>query len=253
VAFTIPNTSVAAFADQAEPDSVDIDILAAGHVGTGVVSGCAVTAQGSPDMTVAVAAGTVLVDGVPAAVSSGNVTITAAHATLPRKDIIVASNAGVKSCTAGTAAAQPLKPAIPANSVVLAEVYVPALDTAINANQITDKRVLIAVPVITIGELFEGAPPATGNRMVWRAPYACTVVAVRSHFDAGTNIVVNARKNQASNFCSANFTNSTANAWGAATVNQNQSLAAGDDIEVMLVSLSGAVTKANIQVDLTRP
>lgn len=253
MAFTIPNSGVAGFADQAEPDSVDIDILAAGLVGTGVVSGCAVTPQGSPDMTVAVAAGTVMVADAPATVTGGNVTITTAHATLPRKDIVVVNGSGTKSVTAGTAAAQPLKPAIPASSVVLAEVYVPAADTAINANQITDKRVLITNPIITVGMLVEGGPPATGNRMVWRAPFACTVIAVRSHFDAGTNIVVNARKNQASNFCSSNFTNSTANAWGAATVNQNQSIVAGDDIELMLVSLSGAVTRANIQVDLSRP
>lgn len=253
MAFTIPNTSVAGFSDQAEPDAVDIDILTAGHVGTGVISGCLVTAQGVQDMTVAVAIGTVIVADVPAAVAAGNVTITAAHASLPRKDIVVASNAGVKSAVAGTAAAQPLKPAIPANSVVLAEVYVPALDTAIAPNQITDKRVILTIPVLTIGLLLEGAPPTTGFRMVWRAPFACTVVAVRSHFDAGTNCVVNARKNQASNFMSANFTNSTANAWGAGTVNQNQALAAGDDVEMQLVSTSGAVTKVNIQVDLTRP
>jgi hypothetical protein len=251
--FTIPNTTVAGFPDQAEPDSVDIDILTAGHVGTGVITGCAVTAQGSPDMTVAVAVGTVIVADVPAAVSAGNVTITAAHSTLPRKDIVVVSNAGVKSATAGTAATQPLKPAIPANSVVLAEVYVPAADAAINANQITDKRVVLTIPVLTVGLLLEGAPPSNGIRMVWRAPFACTVVAVRSHFDAGTNCVVNARKNQASNFMSSNFTNSTANAWGAGTVNQNQSIATGDDIEMQLVSTSGAVTKVNIQVDLTRP
>lgn len=141
--FTIPNVTAAGFADQAEPDSVDIDILTAGHSATGVVSGCAVTAQGSPDMTVAVASGTVSILGVNQAVTSGNVTITAAHATLARKDIVVVGNTGTKSVTAGTAAAQPLKPAVPANSVVLAEVYVPAADPAVNTNQITDKRVIV--------------------------------------------------------------------------------------------------------------
>lgn len=253
MAFTIPNVGVAGFADQAEPDSVDIDILTAGHALSGVISGCAVTPQGSPDMTVAVAVGTVIVAGASVAVTAGNVTITTAHATLPRKDLVVVSNAGAKSVTAGTAAAQPLKPAIPANSIVLAEVYVPAADAAINANQITDKRVIITPVTFSVGMFFEGAPPGNGFRMAWRAPFSCTVVAVRSHFDAGTNCVVNARKNQASTFCSTNFTNSTANAWGAGTVNQNQAIAAGDDIEMNLVSTSGAVTKVNIQVDLTRP
>lgn len=253
MAFTIPNVSVAGFTDQAEPDSVDIDVLTAGLAFSGVISGCAVTPQGSPDMTVAVAAGTVMVLGVPAAVTGGNVTITTAHASLPRKDIVVVNNSGTKSVTAGTAAAQPLKPAIPANSIVIAEVYVPANDTTIAANQITDKRVIITPVTFSVGMFYEGAPPGNGFRMAWRAPFACTVVAVRSHFDAGTNCVVNARKNQTSTFMSSNFTNSTANAWGAGTVNQNQSIAAGDDIEMNLVSTSGAVTKVNIQVDLTRP
>jgi hypothetical protein len=253
LAFTLPNVSVAGFTDQAEPDSVDIDILTAGHVGTGVASGCAVTAQGSPDMTVAVAVGTVMVAGNKASVTGGNVTITAAHSTLPRKDIVVVDNAGNKSVSAGTAAAQPLKPTIPPSSVVLAEIYVPAADTAINANQITDKRVFLTSVIFTLERLMEGSPPANGFRMLWRAPFACTVAGIRSHFDAGTNCVVNARKNQTSNFMSANFTNSTANAWGSGTVDQNQSLVAGDDVEVQLVSTSGAVTKVNIQVDLTRP
>lgn len=139
--FTIPNEADAAFAAQAAPDKVDVDILVAGHEGTGVVSGCAVTAQGTPDMTLAVAAGTVSVAGVTAAVTAGNVTITTAHATNPRFDLVVVSSAGVKSVTAGLAAASPVFPAIPANSVVLAAVYVPANDTAIGPTQITDKRV----------------------------------------------------------------------------------------------------------------
>jgi hypothetical protein len=109
-----------------------------------------------------------------------------------------------------------------------------------------------AIP-FSVGAMLEGAPPANGFRMVWRAPFACTVVNVYTHFDAGTNIVCNARVNQTSDFMSADFTNSTANAWSAGTVNQNQAIAAGDDIEVELVSTSGAVTKANIQVELTRP
>lgn len=143
MAFTIPNLADAGFPDQAEPDKVDIDIIVAALNRTGVVSGCAVTAQGTPDMTVAVASGTIAVAGAEVAVTSGNVTITTAHATNPRIDLVVVNNSGTKSVTAGTAAADPVMPAIPANSVVLAAVYVPANDTAINSNQITDKRMMI--------------------------------------------------------------------------------------------------------------
>lgn len=141
--FTIPNESDAAFPSQAAPDSTDIAAITAASERTGVVSGCAVTAQGTPDMTVAVAAGTVSVAGATASVAAGNVTIGAADGTNDRKDIVVVSNAGAKSVVTGTAAADPVKPAIPANSVLLAEVYVPASDTDIDANQITDRRMVL--------------------------------------------------------------------------------------------------------------
>ena len=141
--FTIPNVGEAFHASQAQVDTVDLAIIVAGVKGTGVVSGCAVTAQGSPDMTVAVAAGTVRVGQTVVDVTAGNVTITTANGTNPRFDLVVVNDSGTKSVTAGTAAASPVFPAIPANSVVLAAVYVPASDTTIASNQIVDKRVLV--------------------------------------------------------------------------------------------------------------
>lgn len=139
----IPNSPSASFADQAEPDSVDFDILLAGIRGDGVISGCAVTAQGSPDMTVAVASGSIQIASTTIAVTGANVTITAAHSTNARFDLVVVNNAGTLSATAGTATSNPVFPAIPANSIVLAAVYVPANDTAINSTQIIDKRTLV--------------------------------------------------------------------------------------------------------------
>lgn len=128
----------------AGPDAVDIDIITAALAGNGVLSGCAVTAQGSPNMTVAVAVGYVQFGEYQGAVTAGNVTITTAHATNPRFDLIVATvgttGTATLSATAGTAAANPVFPAIPASAVVLAAVYVPATDTTISSNQICDKR-----------------------------------------------------------------------------------------------------------------
>jgi len=95
-------------------------------------------------MTVAVAAGVIAVAGVNGTVTGGNVTITAADATNPRFDLIVSNSAGTLSATAGTAASNPVFPAIPASSVVIAAVYVPANDTDIDSNQIVDKRVIMA-------------------------------------------------------------------------------------------------------------
>lgn len=142
----------------------DIDALVAGYAATGVLAGCAVTAQGTPDMTVAVAAGEIVSSGAKALVTAGNVTISTAHATNPRIDLVTASSTGTKTHTAGTAAASPKAPDIPANHVLLAMVYVPAADTAIAANQITDKRVLIRPPFA------ESAAFPSGGAKWWNMP-----------------------------------------------------------------------------------
>lgn len=139
----VPNTADAGFAAQAAPQAWDFDQLVLSYGMTGVqgTTGCAVTAQGSPDMTVAVSAGTVRIRGRKVTVTGGNVTITAADATNPRFDLITVDTTGAKAAVAGTpAATSPVVPATPANRVALATVYVPANDTAINTNQITDKR-----------------------------------------------------------------------------------------------------------------
>lgn len=142
--FDIPDNDVAFNTNQSIWMSTDIDILTAGFNGVGVISGCGVTAQGSPDMTVAVAAGFVQVaSGLVIAVAAGNVTISAANATNPRIDLVSASDTGTKTVTAGTAAASPKAPALPAGDVALAMVYVPANDTTIESDHITDKRYLL--------------------------------------------------------------------------------------------------------------
>ena len=142
--FAIPNYASAAYADQAEPDKVDFDIVALGFQRTGVLSGCAVSAQGTPDKTVAVAAGTVLVAGATVTVAAGNLTLDDADGTNPRFDLIAVNSSGVKAVTKGTAAANPVFPAVPAGSAVLAAVYLPAGSTVIVAGQITDKRMIIS-------------------------------------------------------------------------------------------------------------
>jgi hypothetical protein len=123
----------------------DIAILERGVAGVGVLTGCGVTAQGSPDMTVAVAAGTIQpsLGAAAVAVSSGNVTVGAAHASLPRLDLITASAAGVKTITAGTAATSPKPAALPSGHIALALVYIPGAATTITTARITDKRVTV--------------------------------------------------------------------------------------------------------------
>jgi hypothetical protein len=146
MAHTIPDNDVASATDQARWFQTDVDILAAGYGATGVISGCGVTQQGTPDMTVAVAAGTILAAGAQVAVASGNLTIGAAHATLKRLDLISASSVGTKTITAGTAATSPKPPALPAGNIGLAFVYIAPLATTIVTASITDKRVILPNP-----------------------------------------------------------------------------------------------------------
>lgn len=191
--FTIPNLlNAATYPAQSDPDSVDFDALIAAHNQTGVLSGCAVTAQGSPDMTVAVAVGVVSSAGVSAAMSAGNVTITTADATKPRYDLIVASSSGVLSAVAGTpiannntTTAQPQEavfPTIPAGSVILAAVTVPAAATTITTAQIVDKRIVLGsglLPSTTRTQDFGSAS------LLWRALYASQEVIDASAAPSG--------------------------------------------------------------------
>lgn len=140
--FTIPDKGEGANDLQSVFFQEYLDVLVAGISGIDYVSsGLAVTAQGVPDMTVAVAAGVAISNGVSFTVAGANGTITAAHATLPRLDLVVITSAGAIAVRAGTAAAAPKPAARTANDVVIAVVYVPAADTTIAANQITDLRV----------------------------------------------------------------------------------------------------------------
>lgn len=119
----------------------------------------AVTENGTPNMTVNVASGQVVIPGTQATYQGSyilenrgalNVALAAADATNPRKDLIVAkvqdaaysgaSNIFSIVAVTGTPAASPAEPAMPANAWQLALVDIPANDTAITNSQITDRR-----------------------------------------------------------------------------------------------------------------
>jgi len=92
----LPNEADATYEDQAEPDSVDFEILLAGIGLTGVVSGCAVTESGTPAQTVDVAIGVVRVAGRQVAVAAdAGVAVSAADGTNPRIDLITSNLSGV--------------------------------------------------------------------------------------------------------------------------------------------------------------
>jgi microcystin-dependent protein len=112
-------------------------------------------------MTVTVAAGAAFINGTVTTEqgmyhvyneSPSTLPLTAAHATLARKDIVVAEikdntidasglNLWRIRVVTGTAAGSPVQPATPANSLLLALLDVPAADTTLDVSQITDLRV----------------------------------------------------------------------------------------------------------------
>ena len=162
--FTIPNIEASpTFDGQAVPDFTDWAALTAGESSTGVINGCGVTQHTGSDMNVAVAAGNIFVNGgasiAVAAVTS--LAIGAASAS-DRRDIVTVNSSGTVSVTAGTACGTagwtrnssglpPVKPSIPANSVLLAEVYVAATTTVITtAANIIDKTLIIGVAPIQV-------------------------------------------------------------------------------------------------------
>lgn len=146
MAFTIPDAGEGDSNIQSILFQEDLEVLVAGIAGIDcVLSGLAVT--GGSDMTPAVAKGAVLSNRTMFAVAAADVTIGAADATNPRIDLIVVNSSGALAVRAGTAAAAPKPPARTANDVVIAQVYVPANDTAIGDSQIKDRRVFPQYPI----------------------------------------------------------------------------------------------------------
>lgn len=131
------------------------DAISAMTAGTGYVTrGCAPTANGAGSLQVNIAAGAYVAGGTPVAYAGGNIVMSAAHATLPRRDLVYFSSAGVLSKLSGTAATVPLPPAIPAGACPLAIAAIPALATDFTAGaplayveDISQTRVDMAVGV----------------------------------------------------------------------------------------------------------
>lgn len=92
------------------------------------------------------------------------------------------------------------------------------------------------------------------QKVVWRAPYACKVSAVRGYRVAGTGAVVKAIKN-ATDLTSANLSLTSADTWMTGTLSSTAAtlkLAAGDTLKLEIVSVAGAPTDVVVQVDVTR-
>jgi hypothetical protein len=137
-------------------------------------------------MTVNVAAGVMFVPGTEGAQqalytcvapSVTNLGLTAAHASLPRIDIVVATvrdsaysganNDWLLQIIAGTAAGSPTAPAAPANSLVLAQIAVAATTTTITNANITDVRQYSPFGIIPCRNTTDYPNPALEGMVVY--------------------------------------------------------------------------------------
>ena len=108
------------------------DAITAGFVPDLVITGLLLSLQVAPSaLDVDYTGGTAQIDGVPVVVGvGGTVTVNAGDPVNPRIDLIYVDNLGTVDKVTGTAAASPVPPATPANSLALAYVYVEANATA---------------------------------------------------------------------------------------------------------------------------
>lgn len=97
--------------------------------------------------------------------------------------------------------------------------------------------------------------PAVDSYIVWRAPFACTVTALRGYVDAGNTTVINAFKGTLAaptNFSTADMIITSADAWISDTTLDVTSIAANDAVGFE-IQTAGTATEVTIQLDLTRP
>lgn len=172
MAFTVPDEAdVPSFPKQSGLSGTDFDIISRaagenvsgfGAGPSGVESGCAATVTGTT-MVVTIAAGIVRIGGRRIVYAGG--TVTPASTTTDRKSLICINTSAAATVTNGTGATDPVLPDIPANSVAIWSVEIPANDTALTSNQLVDKRMMIARPPKEWVTWY-GADPAAGSNAV---------------------------------------------------------------------------------------
>ena len=173
------------------------------YLGTFVKSGLVVTANAA--LSVAVAAGVAYSQGIRYPVAANPaLMIAAADLTNPRIDMIVVTTAGVLAVRQGVAVAftttttpKPLN--LTLGDVALAQVFVAALDTALAAGDVVDKRVMMPnlsnfpAEVGLIDNLFQ-ALPASGTSVPRFVGGNATSVGTTTHPQlASTNRYTQAR------------------------------------------------------------
>ena len=181
-------------------EHVELNNMLLAAKGWGVLSGLAVSERGAgANMSVDVASGSCFVDDTKYTESSTtNVVISAAHATLARKDIITYdTSAGNPAAVTGTAASTPVPPDIPSGDILLALVNVPAADTAITNSQIIDKIILVSPAgyIVDGTQVYNTTSPTTWTDLDLSSYVGTRRVVVFLRVNAGGTLLLGFREN----------------------------------------------------------
>ncbi|MFD4699771.1 hypothetical protein [Streptomyces niveus] len=94
------------------------------------------------------------------------------------------------------------------------------------------------------------SPTGAVSYAVWRAPVACTVVAVRGYRSGGTGVTVNAARNGSANLLATDLSLSTDVTWMSGGSVQNAALTAGDHLVLKITGVTGTPSAVTVQVDV---
>lgn len=138
---TIPNAQTISNKALSRVYQIDIDVESLTEYGTGWFSGCALTAQSSPDMTRQLSSGIVIINKTRVNVSGQNTSTITPDTTLPLWVLYEIDTSGVVHVTHGTPATDPLIPGYTNNRAVIGADYILANQSSISGTLDRDLRV----------------------------------------------------------------------------------------------------------------
>jgi hypothetical protein len=94
--------------------------------------------------------------------------------------------------------------------------------------------------------------PTAQTVVIWRAPFACTVTAVKGYQDVGTGSVVTAYDGN-TDLLHTDLSISAAATWQDGGALAKTAISAGDSLAIKVVSVSGSPNYLAVQVELTQP
>lgn len=94
------------------------------------------------------------------------------------------------------------------------------------------------------------SPTGAVSYVVWRAPKACTVTAVRGYRVGGTGTTINASRNGTADLATTDLSLSTSDTWLSGATLQNTAFAAGDSLVLKITGVTGTPSAVTVQVDV---